>query len=195
MKIVIFSLLLAGWSSGITKEVVRIYQPVSYHDTDSATKYGVKGELVQAAVIAHPVVLSGAFPEDLIKAVEMPFRFGSNNSTYEVEEANLLVLCGIELEVERESDLVEVVIDCSQLAVPELVELSPQQILSMTVEAIRRTVRVYYQEGAYESFKCELRLQGLVKENQGLKKLETSFQVGPDSEEEALSGAEGKDGE
>lgn len=72
---------------------------------------------MQAAVIDHPMVLSGAFPEDLVRAVGMPFRFPSNNSTYEVEEANLLVLCGVKLEMNRDAEDLEIVIDCTDFAI------------------------------------------------------------------------------
>lgn len=63
------------------------------------------------------MVLSGAFPEDLVRAVGMPFRFPSNNSTYEVEEANLLVLCGVKLEMNRDAEDLEIVIDCTDFAI------------------------------------------------------------------------------
>ena len=182
MKVLLFSLLLVGGISAVTKEVVRVFQPVSYHDTDSATEFGVKGELVQAAVVDRAVVLSGAFPEDLVKAVEMPFRFQSNNPTYQVKETNLVVLSGLELEVTRENDSVEVTIDCSQFKVPELVELSEKQILTMTIEAIRRTIRVYYQDNAHESFECRVRLTGLGDEQKDLQSLDSDFRVGPAQE-------------
>lgn len=181
MKVALYLLFLTSCASAITKEVVRVFQPISYHDTDSVTEYGVKGELVQAAVLARQVVLSGAFPEDLIHAVAMPFSFATNNATYEVEEANLLLLCGIDFEVELQNELLEVTIDCSELSIPEAVELSPQQILQMTIESIRRTVRIYYQGEVHEPFQCDLTLQGLGENNQSLSKLETSFRVGPDT--------------
>lgn len=180
MKVPFLLLLFASSCLGVTKEVVRIFQPVSYHDTDSATEYGVRGELVQAEVINRPVVLSGAFPEDLVKAVAMPFRFASNNPTYEVEEANLILLCQIELEVTRSGPDIEVTVDCSDFVIPELVELQARQILEMTIESIRRTLRVYYQIGAHEAFVCRLQLAGLNEERQVLKGLATNFQVGPE---------------
>ena len=118
MRVLFLSLLLLGSLSAITKEVVQVFQPVSYHDTDSATEYGVKGELVQAAVVDRPMVLSGAFPEDLVKAVELPCRLESNNPTYDVKEANLVVLCGLKLEVTHEVGSMEIVVDCSEFKNP-----------------------------------------------------------------------------
>lgn len=184
MKVVFLSLLLASGVWAVTKEVVRVFQPVSYHDTDSAQEYGVKGELIQAAVIDRAAVLSGAFPEDLVRAVGMPFQLATNNPTYEVEEANLVVLCGLKLDVTREEESIAVVVDCAQFEVPELVELTAQQVLTMTVESIRRTVRVYYQDDAHESFKCHLSLVGLAEELKALQSLDSVFHVGPEKEPE-----------
>ncbi len=180
MKVAMLLILLGGHCWSVTKEVVTVFQPVSYHDTDSATEYGVRGDLVQAAVTSRPLVLSGAFPEDLVKAVAMPFQFDTNNPTYEVEEANLLVLCGLKLEVSREGEDLDVVVDCSEFAIPELVELEAKQILEMLIESIRRTVRVYYQIGAHETFMCRLTLAGLEEENRALTELATEFSVGPE---------------
>ena len=180
MKVLFLSLLLVGSLSAITKEVIRVFQPVSYHDTDSATEYGVKGELVQAAVVDRAMVLSGAFPEDLVKAVAMPFRFESNNATYDVKEVNLIVLCGLKLEVTREKNSMEVLIDCSEFKIPEELEMTEEQVLTMSIEAMRRTVRVYYQEGDHEAFKYQFRLVGLGEEQKAFKDLDSEFQVGPD---------------
>lgn len=184
MKTIFLSLLMLGSACGVTKEVVRVFQPVSYHDTDSATEYGVKGQLVQAAVVDRSIVLSGAFPEDLVKAVSMPLTLPSNNPTYEVPEANLILLCGLALEVNRIEDSVEVIIDCAALDIPETVELTARQVLTMAIEAIRRTLRVYYQEGAHESFQCHLSLTGLPEKNEKLADLKTDFQVGPDAQKQ-----------
>ena len=181
MKVLFLSLLFVGSLSAITNEVVRVFQPVSYHDTDSAIKYGVKGELIQAAVVDRAMVLSGAFPEDLVKAVAAPFRFESNSPTYKVKEANLFVLSGLTLEVARDPESMEVVIDCAKFKTPEEVELTERQVLTMVIEAIRRTVRVYYQEGDHQGFKYYLRLAGLGEERKDLKDLESEFEVGPDA--------------
>lgn len=178
MKTLLLSLLLASPCLAVTKEVVRVFCPASYHDTDSASEYGVQGDLVQAAVMDRPMVLSGAFPEDLVKAVFAPLRLPSNNPTYEVEEANLLVLCELAVQAEREGESLEVVIDCAQLQIPEVVELSAQQVLSMAVESLRRTLRLYYLDDAHESFRCQITLQGLAKERQDLASLKTTFEIG-----------------
>lgn len=178
MKVLVLSLLMVTGAMAVTKEVVRVFQPVSYHDTDSASEFGVKGELVQAAVTERAIVLSGAFPEDLAKSVAMPYRLPSNNPTYGVEEANLLVLCGIKLEATRAGEHLVVEVDCTEFAIPELVELTARQILTMTVESIRRTVRVYYQSDMHEAFECEIRLVALNEATKSLADLSEKFQVG-----------------
>ena len=178
VKALLLTVLLSSPCLAITKEVVRVFSPTSYHDTDSATEYGVKGDLVQAAVTDRPMVLSGAFPEDLAKAVFGPLQLHSNNKSYKVKEANLLVLCQLSFTAKRDDHDLEMIIDCSQLEIPEVVELTPRQVLSMTVEALRRTLRNYYEGDAHHSFHCHVTLAGLKKANGGLSDLETTFEVG-----------------
>ena len=163
---------------GVTKEVVSVFFPVSYHDTDSSAEYGVRGDLVQAAVLERGVVLSGAFPEDLPKAVLIPFQFASNNPTYTVAEANLAVLCGLSLEVNLEAAMLDVAIDCKNFKIPEEVELTERQVLQMSIEAVRRTLRRYYNEEYHDSFQCRLELRNLPKAQQKLADLKTTFQIG-----------------
>ena len=178
MKVFLLSLLFMGCVSAVTKEVVRVFQPVSYHGTDSVIEYGVKGDLIQAIVLDRALVLSGAFPEDLVKAVAMPFRLQSNNENYKVEEVNLMVLCGLDLEVTLGEGEVDVSINCSKFEIPEAIELTERQILTMTIEAIRRTLRVYYQEGASKPFECDLRLTELDEKLKALQSLDSKFSVG-----------------
>lgn len=178
VKALLLFLLLVGFCEGVTKEVVKVFVPVSYHETDSAVEYGVKGELVQAAVIPRPMVLSGAFPEDLVKAVVMPFRLTSNNPTYEVKEANLFLLCGLQLEAVSVESNLKISIDCENLKIPEVIELSNRQMLTMAVEAVRRTVRSYYSGDEFSSFRCEVFFTRLAKRDKALAELSTTFDVG-----------------
>lgn len=178
MKVVVLFFLWAGSCFGVTKEVVQVFVPASYHDTDSATEYGVKGELLQAAVIDRFMVLSGAFPEDLAKAVLLPLQFTSNNPTYEVKEANLAILCGLELDVTQVEETLNITINCSELEIPEVVEITAHQVLAMTIESLRRTLRLYYAVGAHESLTCSIHLSELGDEHQKLTSLKTTFEVG-----------------
>ena len=182
MKVLFLSFLLMGGLSAITNEVVQVFQPATYHDTDSVTEYGKEGELIQAAVVARPMVLAGAFPEDLVKAVALPFQFETNSPTYRVKEANLMVLCGLEVEVTYDETSIEVVVLCGKFKNAGVVELTDRQILAMTVEAIRRTLQVYYQDEGHSSFQGQIRLTELGEEQKELQDLDSVFEVGPNPE-------------
>lgn len=178
MKSLLLVLSLVGSLGAVTKEVVRVFQPLSFHDTDSATEFGPEGKLLQAEVVALPMVLSGAFPEDLVKAVSKPHQFPTNNPDYEVSEVNMLVLCGLRLEVVREAAKLEILLDCSEMKTPEYLEVEISLVIEMVVESLRRTLRLYYRDGEHEGFDCHFSLSGLPEEAGELKKLETSFTVG-----------------
>ncbi|MBK1833482.1 hypothetical protein [Roseibacillus ishigakijimensis] len=178
MKVSLLLLALTANLLGVTKEVVRVFHPVSYHETDSVSEFGVKGELLQAAVIDRPVVLSGAVPEDLAKAVAMALQLPSNNPTYQVEEANLVVLSGLTLEANREGEALEVLVVCGDFKVPEDLEITARQVLTLTVTAVRRTLVTYYSGADHAKLQCHVRLVGLPEEWAGLKELEASFKVG-----------------
>ena len=178
MKVLLLLALLANSLGAITQEVIRVYQPLSFHFTDSATEFGPQGDLIQAKVVDRAMVLSGAFPEDLLKAVGLPCQLQSNNDNYKVPETNLVVLCGLRLEVSRIGKLVEVVIDCSEMKMPDFVELNYEQVMEMTVESLRRTLRLYYTKGEHEFFECQVTLSALPEAHKNLKKNETVFPVG-----------------
>lgn len=186
MKTVLLLIFLAGSLGAVTKEVVRVFQPLSLHYTDSATEFGPEGKLLQAEVVALPMVLSGAFPEDLVKAVGEPHKFQTNNPDYDVPEVNLLVLCGLRLEVDCEASQLEIVLDCSKMQTPDFLEIEISTVIEMTLESLRRTLRLYYRDGGHEGFACHVTLSGLPEDAGELKKLERSFTVGvlPDAEED-----------
>ena len=55
-------LLSTGLVSGVTVEVVQVYQPLSLHGTDGIGEALEEGDPVQAAVMARPYALTGAVP-------------------------------------------------------------------------------------------------------------------------------------
>ena len=178
MRVALVFLLLLGHGFAITQEVLQVFVPASYHDTDSVNEYGVKGELVQAAVLDRTVVVSGAFPEDLARIILLPFQIPANNPAYQVQEANLAILCGLELEVNYEGNLLDVVFDCRNFKIPENIELTGRQVLTMTIEALRRTLRIYYQGDYQDPFQCNVNLRDLPKTFTELKDLKTTFRIG-----------------
>jgi hypothetical protein len=178
MKILLLLILGVTSTLGVTREVVRVFQPLSFHHTDTAVEYGPKGELLQADVVARSMVLSGAFPEDLAKAVLMPCQLTSNNPGYDVPEVNLAQLCNLKLQATRSGETVEIVVDCSKAAVPEDLEVTLSQVLEMLTESIRRTFRTYYQESGQDTFRCQIRFES-PKEGKGVfEREEVRFSVG-----------------
>lgn len=177
MKFLFLTLLLTHAVLGVTREVVQVFQPLSFHFTDTAAEFGPQGDLVQANVVSRPLVLSGAFPEDLAKAVMMPCRLDSNNPTYQIPEVNLARLAGLTLEVIREEQDLEVIIDCSEASLPEEIELGLEVVLKMTVECIRRTLRVYYQDNGPPVFECKVTILGLRKGQERWADYGSKFQV------------------
>jgi len=65
----------ASFCSASVREVVTVYQALSFHGTDTAESLGE--EIVQAGVLATPMILSGAMPEVLISAVAEPHKLAS----------------------------------------------------------------------------------------------------------------------
>jgi len=114
--------------SASVREILTVYQPLSFHGTDTAETFGK--EVIQAGVKPTPMVLSGAMPEVLVAAVAHPHRLAFIGN-YPFEENNLLALCKIELNAEIEDRELLVSFDVSKVAIPEEVDLSIRTILKM----------------------------------------------------------------
>ena len=160
-----------------TIEVVRLYQPLSLHGTDGAGEHQEVNELLQASVMAAPYALSGAFPEDLVKAVAMPHRIPTNSPGYEVKEANLVILSKLGLEVSLEEGELLVVLDVSDLTIPEEIDLTSRQILKMTISAILKTLEGYYRHDE-EHLHGEIKITGTRDSNATLRDLSQKFTIG-----------------
>ena len=154
----------------ITIEVVRVYQPISLHGTDGAGDVEDDEEVLQAAVMARPMALAGAMPEDLVKAVAEPCRILANTPAYQVEEANLLILCGIDLSVEMLEERLLVKLDISRLELREEIDLTARQALILAIRAVRKTLEGYYAHGGEKLF-WEVRITGTNEKNASLKDL------------------------
>ncbi|MDP0490753.1 MAG: hypothetical protein Q7Q71_06870 [Verrucomicrobiota bacterium JB023] len=163
---------------GVTKEFVRVYQPLSMHETDSSNDLAQEGTLLQAEVFSRPMVLSGAFPEDLVKAVATPCQPPSNNPDYTVQEVNLVVLCGLSFELARDEEKLSIWIDLKEYKKPEEVDVSLSKVCEMTVESIRRTLRSYYRAGGAEAgIECWIRFTGPEERVDQVEHLATRFMV------------------
>jgi hypothetical protein len=169
--------LLPAMLSGITVEVVRLYQPLSLHGTDGAGDVEDDDEVLQAAVMSRPMALAGAIPEDLVKAVGDPCKIESNSPAYDLEEANLLILCKIELSVEMLEERLLVKLDLSQMTIPEEIDLTARQMLTLSIRAIRKTLEAYFAH-TDEKIHWEVRIAGTNERNASLRNLSAKHTVG-----------------
>ncbi|MDA0766906.1 MAG: hypothetical protein O3A92_08810 [Verrucomicrobia bacterium] len=166
--------LLPAALSAITIEVVRLYQPLSLHGTDGAGEEEADHMVLQAAVLERPMALAGAIPEDLVKAVGEPCRIASNSPAYTVEEANLLILSKIKMEVEMLEERLLVKLDVSELAMPEEVDLTARQALVLSIRAIRKTLEAYFAHSD-EKVHWEVRITGTDESNASLRDLSAKY--------------------
>ena len=168
--------LLPMMASAVTVEVVQLFQPLSLHGTDGA---GDEDDdmVLQAAVMARPMALAGAIPEDLVKAGGDPCKIASNSPAYTEEEANLLIICKIELSVAMLDKRLIVRLDVSDLAMPEEVDLTARQALTLSIRAIRKTLEAYFAHSD-EKLPWEVRITGTNPKNASLKNLSAKYTVG-----------------
>ena len=170
-------LLMQGLVGGSTIEVVQLYQPLSLHGTDGVGEVKDGEDLLQAAVLSRPFAVSGALPEDLVKAVAHPQQIPSNNPGYQVEDANLLNLCQVGLNVEIRGEILMVRFDVSELSIPEEVDLTSRQVLKLAIQAVRRTLEDFLRDSD-ERIEVSVGILGTNDENAALKDLATRFVVG-----------------
>lgn len=102
----------------------------------------------------------------------------TNSENYEVKEANLLLLCGIGLVGEMEEQKLVAAIDVSKLAIPVDIDLTHRQILNLTIIAIRKTMRAYFNEEGEDKLLCEVRIEGVNEKTKSLEELATKFIAG-----------------
>ena len=173
-------LLSTGLVSGVTVEVVQVYQPLSLHGTDGIGEALEEGDPVQAAVMARPYALTGAVPEDLVKAVASPHRIVTNAEGYEVPDANLLNLCKIGLKAEVRQARLLVRLDVSSFEMPEEGDLTIRQALTFSIIAIQRTLEDYFQHVPGDPLEVSVGIKGTREGNETLKDLARRFRVGQD---------------
>jgi hypothetical protein len=168
-------LLAAAHASTIM--VVPIHEPLSLHATDGDDAISDIGEALQATVMARPMALSGAFPEVLVDAIATPHKIPTNHPHYEVEETNLLVLCGVKISGEMTEDGLLVRLDVETLAIPEEVDLTSRQVLRLAIVAVRHTVAAY-QQPQPEPLTVTIVVEGTSEGTAPLRDLGVTFTVG-----------------
>ena len=176
MKLLACLLLLCAPAFATTLSLVSVFEPISLHGTDVDDAVSKSGETLQAAVVARPMVLSGALPETLVEAVRTPHAMPSNDPNYTVEEVNLLELCRIGVTAEIEDGWLEVRLDVSKRAIPEEVKLTIRQVLELGFRAVRSTLELY-QKPQHEPLKVRLRVAGTDEGTASLKDLDAEFEL------------------
>ena len=161
-------------AAATTITTVPIFEPLSLHGTDGDVVISEIGLALQAAVMARPMALSGAFPEVLVDAIRSPHAIPSNNPNYQVKEANLLVLCKVDLTAEMgEQDLV-VRFNLANLAIPPEVDLTARQLLRLALVALRKTLEAYQAHQA-QPLKVSVVVEGATEGKAALRELAVKF--------------------
>ena len=171
-------LLLCSPVLAVTLEVVELYQPLSLHRTDGVGETLGEEDPVQAAVFARPYAVTGAMPEDLVKAVAAPHRIATNSEGYEVEDANLLNLCGVALSSEMKVNRLLVRFDMGDFKLPEDLDLSARQVIQLSIIAVERTLRSYFRNFKDEVLSVSIGIIGTTDGNESLKELAKRFRLG-----------------
>ncbi len=174
MKTILIALSLTTRIFASTISVVSIHEPVSLHGTDVDGMIADTGEALQATVIARPMALTGAFPEVLVESIRTPHKLPTNNPNYKVEEANLLVLCNVNISAELTDKRLLVNIDVSQLNIPVEVDLTSRQLLKLSLVALRRTLEEYHRPQS-EPLNVIVAITGTSENNASLLDLGVTF--------------------
>jgi hypothetical protein len=174
VKATLIALLLSSGAFATTISVVPVYEPISLHGSDVDDIISDTGEALQATVLARPMALTGAFPEDLVAAIRTPHQLPTNNPNYKVTEANLLVLCNVGIRAETTDEGLLVSLDVSQLSIPVEVDLTSRQLLKLTLVALQRTLEVY-QSPQMEPLKIIVAIVGTTENNASLTDLGATF--------------------
>ena len=174
MKTILIALFLSTRIFASTISVVSIHEPVSLHGTDVDGMIADTGEALQATVIARPMALTGAFPEVLVESIRTPHKLPTNNPNYKVEEANLLVLCNVNISAELTDKSLLVNIDVSQLNIPVEVDLTSRQLLKLSLVALRRTLEEYHRPQS-EPLNVIVAITGTSENNASLLDLGVTF--------------------
>lgn len=171
------ALLAVGPAEATTITVVPIYEPLSLHGTDGDEAIMDIGEALQASVMARPMALTGAFPEVLIDSIKSPHQIPTNNPNYKVTEANLLVLCKVDISGKMSQDGLLVTLDITNLEIPADVDLTSRQVLKLVLIAVRKTLEEY-QRPQPQPLVVTVAIEGAVEGKAPLADLGAKFTLG-----------------
>ncbi|RYD28608.1 MAG: hypothetical protein EOP87_19440 [Verrucomicrobiaceae bacterium] len=171
------SLLLAGSGMATTITVVPVYEPLSLHGTDGDDVISDVGEALQASVMARPMALTGAFPEVLVDSIKTPHQVPTNNPNYKVTEANLLVLCKVDINGRMSQDGLTVTLDITNLEIPADVDVTSRQVLRLALIAVRKTLEEY-QRPQTQPLVVTIAIEGATEGKAPLADLASKFTIG-----------------
>jgi len=177
MRLLFALAALAGPIAATTISVVPVFEPISLHETDVDEVISETGEALQATVISRPMALTGAFPETLIESIRTPHRLPTNNPNYQVDEANLLVLCGIGIGAVMDEDGLLVRFDVAKLEIPGGVDLTVRQVLKLGIVAVRKTLEAY-QAPQSDPLAVRIRIVGTNEGTASLTDLDCAYVLG-----------------
>ncbi|MFU8892213.1 MAG: hypothetical protein ACNA8L_01165 [Luteolibacter sp.] len=160
--------------SATTIMVVPVFEPLSMHGTDGDDAISEIGEALQATVMPRPMALSGAFPEVLIESIRTPHPLPSNNPNYQVQEANLFVLCNIGVKAVLTEEALVITLDISEISIPFEVDLTTRQILRIGIVAVRKTLEEY-QRPQPNPINVRVRIAGAVGDREPLRDVGAEF--------------------
>ena len=165
-----------GHAAATTITAVPVFEPLSLHGTDCDEVTSEIGVALQAAVLSRPMALSGAFPEILVDAIRSPHAMPTNNPNYQVKEANLLVLCKVDVSGEMTPGGLLVRFNLANLAIPPEVDLTTRQVLRLALVALRKTLEAY-QAHQGQALKVSVVVEGADEGKAALRELGVKFEV------------------
>ena len=177
-RCLVLLILMCSPLLAVTLEVVDLYQPLSLHGTDGIGYTLGDEDPVQAGVFARPFAVTGAMPEDLVKAVASPHRIETNSEAYEVKDANLMNLCGVALRSEIKGGRLLIRFDVSQFKLPEEIDLTARQVLQLSIIAVERTLRSYFREIKEDVLSVSIGITGTSAGSASLRDLAKRFRLG-----------------
>ena len=174
---VVFSVACLSPHAGATTiTTVPIFEPLSLHGTDGDEAISEIGEALQAAVMSRPMALTGAFPEVLVDAIRRPHAIPTNHPNYKVKEANLLVLCKVDIAAEMTEKGLLVRLNIANLTIPDEVDLTSRQVLKLALVALRKTLDAY-QIHQQQALKVTVVVDGADEGKAALRELAVKFEV------------------
>ena len=107
----------------------------------------------------------------------MPHKIASNSPAYSLPEANLFKLCKVTLTAEIKGEKLLVRLDLKEMTIPEDIDLTARQILRLSINAIRRTLKDYFKD-AGSTMEVSVGIIGTKEGNESLKDLAVRYALG-----------------